>query len=251
VFAQLDRLGVKFRRGWVHLIAAAPGCGKSAISSFLSLALSYPDGTRLPGLYFSPDNDKMTWGKGAIAKQLNVHVNQAEKLLEENDDKAWKALADAAGHLWISFQSSPSPADIREELDAFAFAYGAWPHAIWIDNIMDVDASGGGEDERTSQDAVMKFLRRVARDHGIAVFVLAHVTGQYTNGTEPIPRSGLMNKIDKIPQVVLTLWVPDDNQLGVCVVKNRGGRAKADGTLGCVISWLPEMAWFSTGQEKQ
>lgn len=248
VFSQLERQGFHFRRGWVHLIAGAPGCGKSALSTFLSLSLQYPDGPQVPGLYFSPDNDKMTWGKAAIAKAKNIHVNQAEKMLSDNNPDAWEALSATSNHLWISFQASPTPADIREEIDAFAYVYGDWPHCIWIDNIMDVDASAGADDDKSGQEAVLIYLRKLARDHGIAVFVLGHVTGMYTDGTQPIPRSGLMNKIDKIPQAILTLWRPEENQLGYCIVKNRGGRACAAATYGGTIPWIPEMGFFGTGR---
>lgn len=247
VFKQLDTMGVKFRRGWLHLVAGAPGGGKSAMLSFLALNLDYTGfGDRVPTLYISPDNDVMTWGKNALAFAKSEHVNDAEKELNENDDSTYDLLDERTDHLWVSFQAGPSPRDIIEEIDAFATVYGDWPHLIVIDNLMDIDATGGGNDERTSQDAVLDLLKRKARETMAAVVVLCHVTGQYTDGDEPIPRSGLMNKVDKRPQLVLTLYKPDDNLLGVCIVKNRGARAEADASLQTFIPWLPERAWFGT-----
>lgn len=250
VFWQLERAGVKFRRGWTHLIVAAPGAGKSALSSFWaqSVGSGEPSG-RPPILYFSPDNDKLTWGKGAVAKALGIHVNEAEKRLERGDPEVWQALEENTSHLWVSFQSNPSPRDIREEVDAFAYTYGDWPQAIFIDNLMDIDASGGGPDERTSQDAVIEFLKVLGRDTGIGIFILCHTTGAYSNGNVPVDREGIMNKIDKRPQLVLSLYRESENLLGVCILKNRGGRQAGDASLREFIPWMPELAWFGTGEK--
>ncbi len=147
VFPQLERMGAKPRRGQVTMVAGAPGGGKSAFMSFYALHLDYTGyGDKVPGLYFSADSDMMTFGKAALASIMGIHVNKAEALLDANDPTAWAKLEDAASHLWVSFQAAPSPRDIREEVDAFAYAYGDYPAFIVVDNLMDVDASGGGED---------------------------------------------------------------------------------------------------------
>lgn len=246
VFEQLDVLGVKFRRGWLHLIAGAPGGGKSALTSYMSFLMDYTgQGDKVPTLYFSADNDKLTFGCAAVAAALNIHTNEAEKRLEQNDPEAYAILDQFTGHLWVSFEAAPTVRDIREEIDAFATVYGDWPHFLVVDNLMDVDGSGGGfHDERTTQDGILDFLKRLARETGAAVVVLCHVTGAHTNGIDPIPRDGLMNKIDKRPQLVMTLHQPDPNHLGVSIVKHRRGRARSDGTYLTYIPWMPEYAWF-------
>jgi hypothetical protein len=242
VFHQLDRLGVKFRRGWLHLIGAAPGGGKSALATFMALRL------QIPTLYFSPDNDKLTFGTAAVANALDISTNEAEERLEYGDREAFDLLDEFTGHLWVSFQSGPSPQDIHLEMEAFATVYGAYPELVIVDNLMDVDGSAGGFDsERTTQDGILDFLKRLGRETGAAVVVLCHVVGQYTNGNVPIPRDGLINKPDKRPQVVLTLYRPGDGWLGVCVVKNRRNRQAPDGSLQAFIPWFPETAWFGTG----
>lgn len=194
----------------------------------------------------SADCDRMTFGKGAVASVMNIHSNKAEQLLTSGDAEAWEKLEELTDHLWISFQEGPSPRDIREEVDAYAYTNGEWPTYLVVDNLMDVDASGGGEDERRSQDAVIDFLKRLARETGMAVVVLLHVVGQYEDGTEPIPLSGLMNKVGKRARLVLTLYREDDNLLGVCVVKNTDGPARADASYKTFIPWIPEMHFFGT-----
>lgn len=245
LFKQFQQLGIYFRRGWLHLVAGAPGGGKSALLSYLALHNHYYDGTPVPTLYFSADNDKMTFGCAAISSTLGIHTNVAEEKIERGDDDVIDVLDKSTDHLWVSFEAAPSPNDIRMEIDAFATVYGEYPHMIVVDNLVDVQADMVGEGH-SRDDAILDFLKRKARETGSAMVVLAHVTGWHTDGTEPIPRSGLMNKIDKRPQLVLTLFEPSgtDHVLGVSVVKNRRGDARTDGTMYADIFWSPEMANF-------
>lgn len=247
LFKQFDQYGMKLRRGWLHLFAAAAGGFKSMWSTFLSLHMQYEDGTRVPTLYMSADNDKLTFGTAAIASYRNIHVNEAEQLIEQEDPEVLDWLGEVTGHLWVNFDSAPTTADIAQELDAFATVYGEWPHLLVIDNLMDVDTYGAGESEAISQNAILGFFRQVARETGAAILVLCHVTGEYVNGDKPIPRSGLMNKIDKLPQVVLTSFRDDTNSLNISIVKQRRGRAQADGSLYVTLPLVPEKAFLGTG----
>lgn len=247
VFKQLDALGVKFRRGWLHLIGAAPGGGKSALMSFMSLVMRDDDNQPIPTLYFSADNDILTFSCAAGAVALQTHTTDIEERIEYGDPDVVDAIESFTKHLWINFDAAPTPQDIHEELLAFANVYGDWPHLIVVDNLMDVEGSSGGfENERTTQDGILNFLKVKARETKAATVVLCHVTGEHTNGTKPIPRDGLMNKIDKRPQVVLTMFQPTHTKIAISAVKNRRGRGRADGTHYTEIPWLPEMAWFGT-----
>lgn len=232
------------------MVAGAPGGGKSAFMSFYAIHLDWTGyGDKVPGIYFSCDSDVGTFGKCAVASALGIHVNKAEQLLDQKDPEAMDRLQEATEHMWVSFQPAPTPRDIREEVDAFAYTYGDWPAWIVVDNLMDVDSSGGGEDERRSQDAVIDFLKQIARETQSAVFINLHVTGEYEVGNVPIPMGGLMNKVSKRARLILTLHEVDDNILGVSVVKNSGGPAKKDGTWMAHIPWIKEMAWMGTRTE--
>lgn len=247
VFPKLEAMGAKIRRGQVTMVAGAPGGGKSALTSFWALHLDYTGfGDRVPGMYFSADCDKMTFGKGAVASVLGIHSNEAEKLLTSGDEKAWAALEELTDHLWVSFQEGPNCGDIRDEVDAFAYAHGDWPAFIVVDNLMDIDAQGVGEDERRGQDAVIDFLKRLARETGSAIIILLHVTGEYESGDTAIPLKGLMNKVGKRARLVLTLFrdFANPNLLNVCIVKNTDGPAAADASYYTQIPWIPEKHWF-------
>lgn len=240
MFKQLADLGAHIRRGQVTLIGGAPGGGKSALATTIAL---YAD--KSPTVYFSADSDKMTFGTRIMASALNLHLSDAEELLLKKDEEALEALEELTDHIWVNFDPSPTPRDIDEEIDCFAYIYGDYPHLVVVDNLMDVSLYGG--DERAGHDAVVDFCRQLARRTGAAVIILCHVTGPFTDGTEVIPRSGLMNKIDKRPRLILTLHRYDINGLGVSVVKNSNGPAEADGSLMTVIQWMPEKSWFFRG----
>jgi hypothetical protein len=229
----------KVRRGQVTLIAAAPGGGKSAIASTIALY------SKIPTLYFSADSDKMTFGTRVMSSALDILLADAEELLLNKNENALKDLDELTGHMWINFDPSPTPKDIDEETECFAYIYGDYPHLVVVDNLMDVSLYG--QDERMGHDAVVDFCRQLARRTGAAVLILCHVTGFFTDGNEIIPRSGLMNKIDKRPRLILTLHRYDVNGLGVSVVKNSNGPAESDGSLMAVIPWIPEKSWFSRG----
>lgn len=247
VFPQLEAMEAKIRRGQVTLIAAAPNGGKSALATTIALFSDYTGfGDRVPTLYFSADSDKMTFGVRAMAAVLNIHTSVAEGLLLEKDEDAISKLDSFTDHMWVNFDSSPSPKDIDEEVDCFAYIYGEYPHLVVIDNLMDVSLYG--LDERTGHDAVVDFCRQLARRTSAALLVLCHVVGAYTDGVDVIPRSGLMNKIDKRPRLILTLHKPTNNVLAVSVVKNSNGPAESDGSFMTDIGWIPERCYLARGE---
>lgn len=233
--------GAKIRRGQVTLIAAAPGGGKSAVATTYALY------SKSPTLYFSADSDKMTFGARAMASALGMRLNEAEELLLEKDEETLQELDALTDHIWVNFDSCPTPKDIDEEVECFAHIYGEYPHLVVVDNLMDVGLYG--PDERMGHDAVIDFCRQLARKTGAAVMILCHVTGQYTDGLDPIPMSGLMNKIDKRPRLILTLYKYDTNTMGVCIVKNSNGPAATDGSFGVNLPWIAEKAWLGKGNE--
>ena len=238
MFQQLADVGAHFRRGQVSLVGSAPGGGKSGLLTKISMD------TRVPTLYFSADSDKGTFGIRVVASTLNVMTDVAEELLLEKDEEALEAVDNSTDHMWVNFDSGPTPKDISDETDVFATIYGSYPELIVVDNLMDVSTPGLLPVE--GHDKILDFLKQLARRTEAAVVVLCHVTGQHTDGLERIPRSGLINKIDKRPRLILTLYHVSTNILGVCVVKNSNGRAASDGSMTVHIPVIWEKGWYGT-----
>lgn len=237
---RLDQIGVKFRRGQMSLIAGAPGGGKSALATHLLTKMRYDDGRGVPTVYFSADADRMTVAKSIFAGLAGMSQDQAEEKLVDHSPEI--ELLDAAmDHVWWSFDAMPSLRDIEEEIDAFAYVYGEYPHLVVVDNLIDVAESG--EDLAHLSDVQIR-LKELARFTGCHMMVLHHVTKEFTNGTTPIPRSGLMYGVDKKAELILTIYQVQPGLMGIRVVKNRTGEADTKGQFGINVPWLANRGWW-------
>ena len=232
------RHGAYFRRGQVSLIAGASGGGKSALGTHIAVH-SAP---KIPTLYLSADCDKITMGTRIASGILNINIEDAEYRLREGDEDAWKSLESETNHIWFYWDSQPLLSDLDEEVHAYAYVTGAWPHLIVVDNLINIDPEG--EASHVQKDSVMHHLQGLATYTNAHVMVLHHVTGQYEDGLMPIPKSGLLDKVAKRPRLVVTLYRSAENLLGVCIVKNSTGQAAADGSYGFDLAWRPERCYL-------
>jgi len=261
VFPGLETYGALIRQGQVTLVAGASGVGKSSFITWIAMRMKDIELDRVPTLYFSADSDVTTFGirAGTMATE-NLSTRDVERLILSKDPWILEQIEEATNHIWVSFDSTPDGYAIANEVDAYAMVTGEYPKLIVIDNLMDVQT--GGFEERAGQDAVLSFLKQLATKTQAAVVVLCHVvaTGRalddkgrqvivdYATGKVPIPLSGLMNKIDKRPRLILTLFEVDTNRMGVCIVKNNNGRRDAEGNLQVHIPWIQERMTFLRGQ---
>lgn len=260
IFPGLERYGAVIRQGQVTLIAAASGVGKSSFITYVAMHMKDIDHDLIPTLYFSADSDVTTFGiRAGTMATTGLSTREVEGLLLSRDPWILEQIEMATDHIWVCFDSSPDGHDISNEIDAYAMVTGEYPKLIIIDNLMDVQT--GGLEERAGHDAVLNFLKQVATRTQAAVVVLCHVVAKgraydngrqidvdYASGKHPIPLSGLMNKIDKRPRLILTLYEVDTNLLGVCIVKNNNGRRDAECGLQAHIPWVMERMAFSKGR---
>lgn len=243
VVQSLDAAGARLRRGQLSLIAAAPGGGKSALASHMAVNMEYDEFTGVPTLYVSADSDQMTIGSRIVMGVLGVSQETAEELVGTQDEQAYAAFEAATDHIWWSFQASPTLDDIDQETMAYAYAMGQYPHLIVVDNLMDVNEPG---EEYSRYRNIIMFLTELARNTGAHIMLLHHVIGAFTDGNTPIPRSGIRQKVDEKPCLILTLYNVDDTTIGIQIVKNRNGPASAAGGYGVQIPWLRERSWFGS-----
>lgn len=237
-FSNFKYRGCNPRRGQVTLVAAAPGGGKSAIISHLAVH-SRP---RIPTLYFSAEMDSMSVGVNTVMSLMNCERDLAEELVRTEDRATQKLLREATSHIWYNWDSQPSTFDVADEVTAYAYATGAYPHLIVIDNLINIDPEGAS-DHRV-KDAIIHWFQKLASLTNAAVVILHHVTAAYNDGSIPIPLSGLMDQVAKRPRLVLTLYRVSDTLLGVCIVKNSSRRASPDGSYGCEIAWTPDRSYM-------
>lgn len=242
-FPSLDSLRAFARRGQMGLTAAASGGGKTAFWSHWVMNARYDGIHPIPTLYFSSDSDVATVGVRIVQGVFGCTQDEAKEVLDKPG--AWESFHEATEHIYWDFTVGPTLAHFNEEIDAYAMGNGEYPHLIIVDNLMDVDA-GYGADEGSNQREALLWGASKARETGAHIHFLHHVTGDNVEGNEPMGKRSLMNKVDKRPRLIYTMFKDPErpNFLNVSVVKNSSGPAESNGSLYVSIPWLPERSWF-------
>ncbi len=222
VWKDLENKQIRFRRGQVCMVAAAPNAGKSMF------ALIYAIKANVPTLFFSADTDIAT-----VMMRTAAHISgHNQTLVEENlnkNSKYYDTKFEGVKIQWV-FDSSPSLDDIELEIKAYIELYGIAPELIVIDNLMNVVSES--DNEWAGLRAIMVDLHDMARQTEACVMVLHHVSEQseYGSTTEPPARRSIHGKVSQLPAMILTLgYEPVQNLLRVAAVKNRFGKHTADG----------------------
>ena len=175
---------IKFRRGQVCMVAAAPNAGKSMF------ALIYAVKAKVPTLFFSADTDTATVMMRAAALSSGHSQVSVEANLSANAHHYDIHFAKLNHIKWV-FDSSPSLDDIELEIKAYVELYGIAPELIVIDNLMNVAAET--DNEWAGLRAIMMELHDMARKTEACVLVLHHVSEQseYGNPTNPPARRAI------------------------------------------------------------
>ena len=223
VWNDLKSKQIRFRRGQVCMVAAAPNAGKSMF------ALIYAIKADVPTLFFSADTDIAT-----VMMRTAAHISgHNQTLVEENLNKSthfYDSKFDQVKNIQWVFDSSPSLDDLEMEIKAYIELYGIPPELIVIDNLMNVAAESDNEWAGLRQ--IMVELHDMARQTEACVMVLHHVSEQseYGSTTEPPHRRSIHGKVSQLPAMILTLgYEPIQSLLRVAAVKNRFGKHTADG----------------------
>lgn len=217
VWTDLDSKQIKFRRGQVCMVAAAPNAGKSMF------ALVYALRAKVPTLFFSADTDTATV-MIRVAAALAGHTQQTVEKNLDNNPKYYDRYLEGMSHIQWVFDSSPSLDDIELEVKAYVELFGITPELIVIDNLMNVVAEH--ENEWAGLRQIMMELHDMARKTEACVMVLHHVSeqGEYGDTTTPPARRAIHGKVSQLPSLILTLgYSPTEGTLRVAPVKNRFG----------------------------
>lgn len=223
----LGEYRVAFRRGQASLLAAAPGGGKTI------LALAYAIESGVPTLFVSADTDLATMGVRAAAMVTGRSQDSVEAAGLASAE-IQSALTEIAHIRWAD-DNQPTVEDIYMEVRAYAEVFGQFPELIVVDNLIDVQADRTSDKDWAGTRAAVDGLKRLARESEAHVLILAHATGKYEDGNIPIPLGGLEWKPGKNVELVLTMHWGPGRELRICPVKNRSGRASADGGMHATL----------------
>lgn len=222
VWRALDNNQIKFRRGQVCMVAAAPNAGKSMFS------LIYAIKAKVPTLFFSADTDTTT-AMIRSAAHLSSHTQLTVEKNITSRANYYDNYLDGMSHIQWVFDSSPSLDDIEMEIKAYVELYGVAPELIVIDNLMNVAAET--DNEWAGLRAIMMEFHDMARKTEACVLVLHHVSEQseYGSTTMPPARRSIHGKVSQLPAIILTLgYDPGNKILRIAPVKNRFGPHTAD-----------------------
>ena len=247
VWTGLAAKQIKFRRGQVCMVAAAPNAGKSMF------ALIYAIKAKVPTLFFSADTDTTT-----VMMRAASHTSGHSQVTVENNLAGNSHYYDhhfqKIDHIKWVFDSSPSIDDLELEIRAYVELYGIAPELIIIDNLMNVAAET--DNEWSGLRAIMMELHDMARKTEACVMVLHHVSEQseYGSPSKPPARRAIHGKVSQLPALILTLgYDPNQATLSVAAVKNRFGPHTADASdfaqllvnyAACQIGDQDEYGWM-------
>jgi len=231
VFKTFDVNKVVIRRAEISMIAGTPGAGKSTLA--LAIALR----AKVPTLYISADTNAHTMAMRLLSMITNKTQSEAERLLIENVEESRKTINDSSGHIFWSFESAPTLADLDQEVSAFEELWGCSPTLIVVDNLMDI-ANDGGE-EFAGMRSTIKELKYLARDTNAAVLVLHHTKESYV-GNPCQPRSALQGMVAQLPALICTVGTNAPGYIAVAPVKNRYGKADPTGDTAFWLQFNPE-----------
>lgn len=229
VWEALKNIGVHFLRGQLHMVAAAPGVGKSAF------ILNYVVKAPVSSLYFSADSDAFTQLTRIISIQTGIEQDEAASLVRSGDlgkhEEALKGLP-----VRFIYEAYPKLEDIKNALESYEELYGAYPELVIIDNLSNVwsEQSETTGDRNAARDAICEELDGLAGKYQTAVIALHHVTGANNDSVRPVSLAGLLGQVSKSPAQVLTLHKInnpnlDYDSLRVSPVKNRGSKGDPSG----------------------
>lgn len=213
VWKSLTEATVVFRRGQTVLLGAAPQVGKSAF------ALRWVIESGVRAIYFSADSGPGTQLKRCVSIVSGRPMDEVTAAMDRkvNFDDLLKPL----NRIWWEFDAGPSFDSIEASVHAYSYL-GAYPEAIIIDNLLDVDLGESASSEYLNVEAVMLFAKEMARKTGACVMVLAHLTGEFEDGRTPTHLGSVRGKGGKVPEMVLLPYLDEDDMVMV-IAKNRDG----------------------------
>jgi predicted ATP-dependent serine protease len=231
VFRTFDANKVVIRRSEVSMIAGTPGAGKSTLA--LAIALR----AKVPTLYVSADTNAHTMAMRLLSMITSKSQSDAEHMLNEDIEGSRKTINDSSGHIFWSFESAPTLADLDQEVEAFEELWGCSPTLIVVDNLMDISNDGG--EEFANMRSTIKELKYLARDTNAAVLILHHTKESYT-GNPCQPRSALQGMVAQLPALICTVGTNAPGYIAVAPVKNRYGKADPTGDTAFWLQFNPE-----------
>ena len=184
---------------------------------------------KVPTLYISADTDAYTTAIRAAAMVSGHKVASVEEAFAtETGVEFYQDELESISHLRFDFAPSPTLDEIDLSIQAYAEAYGEYPHLLIVDNAMNVVSMH--ENEWSGLREIAKAMHHMARETEAAVFLLHHTSEGEGQPYMPPSRKSIQGKISQLPEMIITVaLLPDTGEFRVAAVKNRFARNSASG----------------------
>lgn len=237
--APLYRMGVEFRQGQVVMVAGRSGSMKSSFTLWLVETMG------LETMYFSADMSASQASLKIGAMRTQQTTDQVERqMLGEGREEIIEELR--GSKVRFSFKSPIRPEDIILELNAWVTMHNAYPQAIVIDNLMDVE---GAEADYSALTFAMQILSDLSRETGASIFVLHHASDKSWEADSqpyrPPSRKEVKYGLSEKPELSLGVAINNQtNDFHIAPIKQRLGFQDPTANTFATIRVIPEKNFF-------
>lgn len=189
-------------------------------------------------MYYSADSNAATQLTRATAILTGSNVRDVKRKLLADDFGEYMGYLAKRWWIRFSYDARPDLTTIERDLRSYFEVFGMFPHLIVVDNITNVvgdsaASANSAESFTFGLEAMCEYMSDMARVTGAHVLSLHHVVGEFSDGLQPIPLSGVKGKIGRVPNVILTIHKDIDGMDGrilhISPVKNREGFEDSSG----------------------
>jgi hypothetical protein len=211
----MDMQRQTFRHGATSMLAGTPGSFKSVLA--LNMLVTWTRAGKSV-LYFSGDSDEFTVARRVSGIITGDDQATIEAAFLKGDAKRYLTAIEETLENVVFVYELLSMDGIADHMKAFESVNGAFPDAVFLDNLMDYTAAG---DEWAEMREMTKDLDAMARETMSHIVILHHAGDQAPVGVPPA-RSFIQGKVTQKARLVLSLAANNGGVMCACV-KNTNG----------------------------
>lgn len=216
-FGTWDTAQVQFRRGATSMIAGIPGSFKSVLA--LNMAAWWASRQHLSVLYFSADSDEYTVRRRVTGIITGNSQARIETSMDANPHFCDAELSKLGNIEWVYDRMNAE--GVKDHIEAFEVVYGAYPEAVFVDNLIDFAES---PDDWAGMLLFIREMDAVARKTKAHICILHHAKIRTENKRSGWPPGDweVTGKVTQLSRMVITVasegrylyWAPIKNTSG-------------------------------------
>jgi KaiC/GvpD/RAD55 family RecA-like ATPase len=209
-----DPLPADIRKGDLVMFLAAPRVGKSNIAVDWAVKVA---GGGQPVLYITTDTRA---SEQAVRVVANLSGETKDAIKTRLD--YWSGWLTGVGYPLRWSSADITERHIMELLEAERQYWGEYPAFVVVDVAFDLLE---GEEGPGTARSVFRRLHSAAQKTGAVILALHHVKGgDAADGNQFVGMSDALYRVERVPEVILTLWRQAPDTVAIHLAKNRSGQ---------------------------